>query len=114
MPSDATLQRAVPDVAYDADPATGVAVYDSTRYNRQSGWFQVGGTSAGAPQWAAIHALGHSAVNAKLYADAAGTNLPTLLRDIVTGTNGSCALYCSAATGYDYVTGLGSPLTTGF
>ena len=39
-------QRATPDVAYDADPNTGVAVYDSTSYSGLSGWFQVGGTSA--------------------------------------------------------------------
>ncbi len=38
--------RATPDVSYDADPNSGVAVYDSTRYDGQSGWWQVGGTSA--------------------------------------------------------------------
>src|SRR5205823_6642705 len=43
----------VPDVSYDADPNTGVEVYDSVN----GGWFVVGGTSAGAPQWAALVAL---------------------------------------------------------
>ncbi len=47
-------KRGIPDVSYNANPSTGVAVYDSFTYNGQSGWFQVGGTSAGAPQWAAI------------------------------------------------------------
>src|SRR5262249_56048024 len=49
--------RAVPDVAYDADPSTGFAVYDSTQYIGQSGWFVVGGTRGGAPQWAALAGL---------------------------------------------------------
>ena len=52
--------RSVPDVAYDADPNTGVAVYDSTAYSGQSGWFVVGGTSAGAPQWGALAAIVNS------------------------------------------------------
>lgn len=49
--------RATPDVAYNADPSTGVSVYDSLGYAGGSGWFQVGGTSAGAPQWAALIAV---------------------------------------------------------
>src|SRR5262249_56201047 len=49
--------RSVPDVAYDADPSTGFAVYDSTQYIGQSGWFVVGGTRGGAPQWAALAGL---------------------------------------------------------
>src|SRR5436309_2645388 len=56
-------RRSVPDVSYDADPASGFSVYDSTSYQGQKGWFKVGGTSAGAPQWAAIRALGGSASN---------------------------------------------------
>ncbi len=45
------LNRAVPDVSYNGNPSTGVPVYNGT-------WCKLGGTSAGAPQWAAIHALG--------------------------------------------------------
>src|SRR5438270_730564 len=45
--------RANPDVAYDGDPNTGVAVYDSSN----GGWAVLGGTSAGTPQWAALVAL---------------------------------------------------------
>src|SRR5262249_26215104 len=48
--------RTVPDVSYLADPNTGVSVYISG-YNGGSGWVTVGGTSVGAPQWAAILAL---------------------------------------------------------
>src|SRR5262249_30122849 len=39
--------RTTPDVAYDADPNTGVAIYDSVSYLGHKGWQQVGGTSAG-------------------------------------------------------------------
>jgi subtilase family serine protease len=50
--------RANPDVAYDASPSTGFAVYDSFAYNGTTyGWMQIGGTSAGAPQWAALLAI---------------------------------------------------------
>ena len=71
-------KRAVPDVSYDANPATGFPVYDTTAYGGQSGWFQVGGTSAGTPQWAAIHSLGLSVSNNNLYQDAKW-NSPTYL-----------------------------------
>ncbi len=40
-------RRATPDVSLDADPASGVAVYDTTPYQGQTGWFTVGGTSGG-------------------------------------------------------------------
>jgi hypothetical protein len=46
-----------PDVAYDANPSTGFLVYDSIPNQEISGWQVIGGTSAGAPQWAAIVAL---------------------------------------------------------
>ena len=55
-----TTTRANPDVAYDASPSTGFAVYDSYPYEiggRASAGSQVGGTSAGAPQWAALLAI---------------------------------------------------------
>jgi subtilase family serine protease len=45
--------RLNPDVAYDANPSTGFPVYDAA----DNGWFTVGGTSAGAPQWAALIAI---------------------------------------------------------
>src|SRR5208282_4491906 len=46
--------RTTPDVSFNADPNTGVAVYDSVPYGGQSGWFQVGGTSAATPAWAGL------------------------------------------------------------
>jgi subtilase family serine protease len=107
--TQANGKRAVPDVSYDSDPNTGFPVYDSTPYNGQTGWFQVGGTSAAAPQWAAIHSLALSASNNNLYQDGK-LNSQTYFRDITSGSNGEY----SAAVGYDLVTGLGSPLTGNF
>jgi subtilase family serine protease len=77
-------------------------------------WYDVGGTSAGAPQWAAIHSLGLSATNKNFYKDKALANNANYLRDIKSGTNGSCGYYCTTRANYDYVTGLGSPLTIHF
>jgi subtilase family serine protease len=102
----ANNHRCVPDVSYDANPNSGVSVYDSYGYG---GWLIVGGTSAGAPQWAAIHSLGNSATNTNFYKDAKSATYASYLRDITIGSNGY-----SAAAGYDYVTGLGSPLTTNY
>lgn len=98
-------KRATPDVSYDADPNTGFAVYDTYGY---SGWLVVGGTSAGAPQWAAIQALGASASNTNFYADYK-QSYSSYFRDITQGSNGY-----SAGDGYDLATGLGSPVTTSF
>jgi subtilase family serine protease len=102
--------RGVPDVSYNADPNTGVPVYISN-YNGSTGWVTVGGTSAGAPQWAAAIALVNAArttalsgTNGALYA-LANANYSNYYRDIVVGTNGY-----TAVARYDYVTGLGSPL----
>src|SRR5215470_18032371 len=51
-----TGNRTTPDVAYNADPKTGLAVFDSTPVLGFFGgpWFKVGGTSAGAPEWAGL------------------------------------------------------------
>jgi subtilase family serine protease len=113
-------KRGVPDVSYLADPNTGVYVYCST-YGRSAGWWQVGGTSAGAPQWAALIALANQgrasgvSGNKDIYsATVAGTpptiNLNNFL-DISSGSNGSDPDDISVG-GYDLVTGLGSPVAT--
>jgi hypothetical protein len=96
-------ERSVPDISYNADPSTGIAVY-------YGGWHKVGGTSAGAPQWAAIHSLGLSATNTNLYSKAKSA-YSSYFRDISSGpSNGAY----DAGSGYDKVTGLGSPLTYDF
>lgn len=104
--------RAIPDVAYDADPASGFPIYKSS--GTKGAWYEVGGTSAGAPQWAAIQSLGLSASNQNFYTDKASDSNTTFFRDIISGSNGDCGYYCSARRHYDYVTGLGSPLTVSF
>lgn len=91
-------RRGTPDVSLDADPASGVSVYDSTRYQGQSGWWTVGGTSASSPMWAARAADSGQVVNAAyIYGGSIA------YRDITTGNNG-----LSCLPGYDLVTGLGS------
>jgi hypothetical protein len=102
--------RATPDVSFDANPTTGVSVYDSTAYMSQSGWFSVGGTSVGSPNWAGILAVGEKSGVALQSAQAIyGGGYGSYLKDITSGTNGSCGTDCTAGTGYDLVTGLGSP-----
>jgi subtilase family serine protease len=114
--SKANGMRAIPDVSYNADPASGYPVYltTGTGSKAKGAWDEVGGTSAGAPQWAAIQALGSSTVLAKFYTDKASTSTLKYFRDITSGSNGTCQYYCSARKRYDYVTGLGSPQTTKF
>jgi subtilase family serine protease len=115
--------RGVPDVAWDADPNTGGAVYDSTVYDGQSGWFEVGGTSVGSPSWAAVVALIDQARGAGNYLSSGttshniltdlynlagttgSTGYVTNFHDITSGSNGNPAL-----PGYDLVTGIGSPV----
>ena len=117
-----TTKRANPDVAYDASPNTGFAVYDSVAYQGTSyGWIQLGGTSAGAPQWAALVAIADQgralssqpALNSTSSQEALTTlyaNANTAdFHDVTTGSSTGSPSY-SAGTGYDYVTGIGSPV----
>lgn len=104
-----TGKRTVPDVSYNADPNTGFPVYISN-YSNSTGWITVGGTSAGAPQWAAQQALVNAARSTSLSSTGSalysigGTSYTTSFLDITSGSNGF-----TATAGYDYVTGLGSP-----
>ena len=94
------------DVAADADPNTGVAVYDTT--NGNGGWNEVGGTSASSPFIAATYALaGDPGTNP---ADDLYTHTSNLY-DVTSGNNGSCspAYLCTAEVGFDGPTGLGTP-----
>jgi subtilase family serine protease len=91
-------KRATPDVSLDADPASGVSVYDTTRYQGQQGWFTVGGTSASSPMWAGRAAAQGAVVNsAYVY----GNNIT--YRDITSGNNGAPCL-----VGFDLCSGRGS------
>lgn len=124
-------KRTVADVSADADPKSGLAVYDS--YNTcpftgalnflcsvlqslglvqgANGWIQVGGTSLSSPLVASVYALAGGSPNAaaSVYAN------PTALNDVITGSNGSCggSYLCTAGAGYDGPTGLGTPAGLG-
>ena len=106
-------KRGSPDVSYSADPSHGFLVYDSTPYHGGTGWWAVGGTSAGAPQWAALTALANqtratSLSSSNLAPEYNAAPFGAYYRDITAGSNGNCAI-CTATPGYDFVTGLGSP-----
>jgi subtilase family serine protease len=99
-----STQRGTPDVAADANPSTGVWVYVSPY------WYIVGGTSVATPVWAGIvNSAGHFYPSAteftSLYSNQ-GT------KDITAGSCGPNQGYL-AGSGWDFCTGLGSPLGTG-
>jgi hypothetical protein len=101
--------RAVADVAADANPASGLAVYDSLGYG---GWLQVGGTSLASPLIAATYALAGTPA-AGTYPDSYpyhDASQSSDLFDITSGANGSCGnILCTAGPGWDGPTGLGTP-----
>jgi len=91
--------RDVADVAYDADPNTGVLVI-------QGGVeYEVGGTSAGSPQWAALVALASQSTSKRFGSIASKLYNLTGYHDVSTGSDG----FFNAQTGWDYPTGLGTP-----
>ncbi len=105
-------RRATPDVSYDANPNTGFYIYDTYGYGGVMG---VGGTSAGAPQWAALVAIADEMAGQNL--DGASQTLPAIyntahsayssnFHDITSGTAGRNR----AGRGFDLVTGWGSPI----
>jgi subtilase family serine protease len=98
-------RRTVADVSAVADPQTGVAVYDSTRYQGASGWMVFGGTSASSPIIAGAFAQGGGGSPSLPYSNTGALN------DVVSGSNGFCspAYLCTAGPGFDGPTGLGTP-----
>jgi subtilase family serine protease len=116
IPNNPGLRRGIPDVAYNANPDSGFAVFNSFPIFGLSGWYEVGGTSATAPQWAGLAAIVNSARALRGKGPLAGSPgvfydvpLPAAYNDIITGSNGTCGTLCMASAGYDYITGLGSP-----
>jgi subtilase family serine protease len=105
-------RRTVGDVAADADPSTGVAVYDSYASGGMSGWMIFGGTSVASPIVAGVYAL---AANGSSIAGGWSYGHAGSLFDVVSGSNGSCggSYLCTAGTGYDGPTGLGTPNGSG-
>ncbi|MDQ6606283.1 MAG: S53 family peptidase [Actinomycetota bacterium] len=122
-------KRTVADVSADANPSSGLGVYDT--YNScgsnsicdlliglglvqgLDGWAQVGGTSLSSPLIASVYALAGNAGGVTYgsypYAHSGALN------DVTSGSNGTCAAtyLCTAVPGYDGPTGLGTPIGTG-
>jgi hypothetical protein len=112
--------RTNPDVAADASPFTGAAVYDPFDFGSATPWADIGGTSLATPLWGAVLALADQgrAILGLLALNGPNQTLPelytlgtssdsysTFFHDETVGNNGSF----SASTGYDLVTGIGSP-----
>ncbi|MEU6226053.1 putative Ig domain-containing protein [Streptomyces sp. NPDC047042] len=100
-------KRMEADVSAVADPATGVAVYDT--YGG-SGWAVYGGTSASAPIIAGVYALAGTPGSSDYPAKYPYSHTSNLY-DVTSGNNGSCSTsyFCTATTGYDGPTGWGTP-----
>jgi subtilase family serine protease len=103
--------RSVPDVSFDADANTGVYVYEGS-----GDWYEVGGTSLSSPCWAGLVAITDQlrATDGLGSLDGATQTLPALyslpaadFNDITSGS--STGLY-TPGSGYDMVTGLGTPV----
>ena len=99
--------RATADISAVADPASGLAVYDTVG---KDGWLQVGGTSLSAPLITAMYALAGTPVEGTYpvtypYINASG------LTDVTEGSNDDCGtVVCTAGAGWDGPTGLGTPV----
>jgi subtilase family serine protease len=121
--------RGVPDVAFQASSRTGPLVYDTAPGDAQgglgcsgspcsAGWYVVGGTSCSSPEFSGLVAIadqiaGHGLglINPRLYQLAAGPNYGTYFYDVTTGNNQADPSVPGypATTGWDPVTGLGTP-----
>ncbi len=118
-------KRTVADVSADADPNSGLGVYDTANGCGSSslcdtlielgvvqgldGWAQVGGTSLGSPLIASVYALAGNASSVDYGSYSYGHT--GSLFDVTSGSNGTCSpsYLCTAGAGYDGPTGLGTP-----
>jgi subtilase family serine protease len=116
--------REVPDVAADADPASGYLIYyngGDTVKRYPAGWQGTGGTSGASPVWAALFALADALpgcagapigfANPALYG-AAAQGESTYFNDVGSGNNdflNKSGTLFSAGPGYDLASGLGTP-----
>ena len=109
--SPGCARRTVADVSAVADPNTGVAVYDSFRYQGRAGWMVFGGTSVASPIIASVYALAGNGASVSYGSYPYAHATTTSLNDVTSGSNGSCggSYLCTAGIGYDGPTGLGTP-----
>jgi subtilase family serine protease len=116
-------RRTVADVSAVADPNTGVAVYDSYGSSGGANWYVFGGTSVASPIIASVYSLAGNAKSVT-YAAQLPYGSPSSLFDVTSGSNGNCSkrgkrgsstttYLCTAGSGYDGPTGLGTPNGTG-
>ncbi len=111
-----TTKRTYPDLSIEADPDTGVPIYDSYDFGASTPWIPgyEGGTSLACPMTAGLVALADQdrALNGLGSLDGRTGTLPNIYsisgndyHDITTGNNGY-----AAGTGYDLASGRGSPI----
>lgn len=111
--------RGLPDISYNASGRTAILVYNSVlgAFGGPVGFFRIGGTSEGSPQWAGIiadgnqwagHPLGF--LNDKLYAIGSSSAAANSYHDITVGDNSNRGIPGYSATpGWDAATGWGTP-----
>ncbi len=115
--TQSTSFRTTPDVSFDASPSTGVSVYDTYDTNSGTPWVTVGGTSLSSPSWAGLIAVANQGRSIAHLSALTSTQTLTSLysmsasdfNDITSGNNGGGNSLYSAGTGYDLVTGRGTP-----
>jgi subtilase family serine protease len=109
-----TGMRTIPDISFDADPSTGVTVYDSYNNPGADPWEVIGGTSLAAPALAALIAIANQGrvIAGAGTLDGASETLPALYafaptdnHAVTSGGNGTF----TAGPGYNQATGLGTP-----
>ncbi|HZC51177.1 MAG TPA: carboxypeptidase regulatory-like domain-containing protein [Mycobacterium sp.] len=99
--------KAIADIAADADPASGLAIYDSLGYG---GWLKAGGTSLATPLVTAMYALAGTPEPGTYPVTYPYQSTPAGLFDITEGSDGGCGtVLCTAGPGWDGPTGLGVP-----
>ncbi|WP_332851661.1 S53 family peptidase [Duganella sp. S19_KUP01_CR8] len=114
-------RRTVADVAFNANPSSGQYVAMIAPGSSTVRWGSVGGTSLSTPQWAGLIAVANAtralngkaaigAPHAALYGGISSVpgSYASSFADITSGSHGTCAA-CTAKTGYDQLTGLGTP-----
>ncbi|WP_188564750.1 S53 family peptidase [Undibacterium terreum] len=114
-------KRNVADVSFNADPNTGQYLAVISSGSSTVSWLSAGGTSLSTPQWAGLIAIANAnrALNAKaalgaphavLYSQIASVpgTYASVFADVTKGSDGTCSA-CTAKSGYDILTGLGTP-----
>ena len=114
--TDPNAARGLPDVSYNAALVSSILIYESFDPTATPGWVIIGGTSAAAPQWAAIDAIANQADGAlgfltpRLYQVYTDGSYSSAFHDITAGDNSWSGITgYNAAAGWDAATGLGTP-----